>query len=214
MNSDGSNQTRLTNRMGPDVDPDWSPDGTRIVFTGSDGIYVMNADGSNQTRLINMGFYGSGDPAWSPDGSGIALTHNGEIWVVNANGGNLTRLTISTLFEAQMQPSWSPDGTRISYTTIPIFSDQWTQDDEIVVMNADGGHKANLTNTPGVVDARSAWSPDGARIAFASYRDGNNEIYTMNADGGNPTRLTNNLDASNLDPGLAAGGDDDSESNR
>ena len=36
------------------------------------------------------------------------------------------------------------------------------------------------------------WSPDGARIAFVSRRDGNYEIYVMNADGSGQTRLTNN----------------------
>jgi dipeptidyl aminopeptidase/acylaminoacyl peptidase len=36
------------------------------------------------------------------------------------------------------------------------------------------------------------WSPDGAKIAFHSSRDGNFEIYVMNADGSNPTRLTGN----------------------
>ena len=37
-----------------------------------------------------------------------------------------------------------------------------------------------------------SWSPDGTKIAFDSYRDGNIEIYVMNADGSNQTRLTNN----------------------
>jgi Tol biopolymer transport system component len=37
-----------------------------------------------------------------------------------------------------------------------------------------------------------AWSPDGSRIAFESYRDGNFEIYVMNADGSGQTRITNN----------------------
>ena len=36
------------------------------------------------------------------------------------------------------------------------------------------------------------WSPDGARLAFTSGRDGNPEIYVMNADGSAQTRLTNN----------------------
>jgi Tol biopolymer transport system component len=35
-------------------------------------------------------------------------------------------------------------------------------------------------------------SPDGRKVVFTSYRDGNGEIYTMNGDGGNLTRLTNN----------------------
>jgi len=36
------------------------------------------------------------------------------------------------------------------------------------------------------------FSPDGTKIAFESYRDGDFEIYVMNADGSNQTRLTNN----------------------
>ena len=35
-----------------------------------------------------------------------------------------------------------------------------------------------------------AWSPDGAKIAFISDRDGSSEIYIMDADGSNQTRLT------------------------
>jgi TolB protein len=36
-----------------------------------------------------------------------------------------------------------------------------------------------------------AWSPDGARVAFSSTRDGNPEIYIANRDGSNVHRLTN-----------------------
>jgi TolB protein len=36
-----------------------------------------------------------------------------------------------------------------------------------------------------------AWSPDGTRIAFSSYRDGNYELYTMAPDGSDVIRLTN-----------------------
>src|SRR3954451_16005810 len=57
-------------------------------------------------------------------------------------------------------------------------------------MNADGTAQTNLTNNPGG-DATPTWSPDGAKIAFSSDRDGNSEIYTMNADGTGQTRLTN-----------------------
>ena len=35
-----------------------------------------------------------------------------------------------------------------------------------------------------------ARSPDGTRVAFASFRDGDREIYVMDADGGDPVNLT------------------------
>ena len=41
-------------------------------------------------------------------------------------------------------------------------------------------------------DRQPSWSPDGARIAFYSERDGNQEIYVMDADGSNPVNLTSN----------------------
>jgi uncharacterized protein YjdB len=46
--------------------------------------------------------------------------------------------------------------------------------------------------TPDTTSASDpAFSPDGARIAFVSQRDGNAEIYVMNADGTGATRITN-----------------------
>jgi len=57
------------------------------------------------------------------------------------------------------------------------------------VMKADGSGVANLTNHP-AEDWFPAWSPDGRRIAFHSYRDGDAEIYVMNANGSGLTRLT------------------------
>ena len=55
MNADGSGETRLTTNSAHEVDPSWSPDGTRIVFTSSRDmnfeIYVMNTDGTVQTNL-------------------------------------------------------------------------------------------------------------------------------------------------------------------
>ena len=81
MKADGSGQTNITknglpNNFSPDnSSPDWSPDGTKIVFVSRFdigfgfcepgypcGIFVMNADGSNRTRLTE----GGGSPAWQP----------------------------------------------------------------------------------------------------------------------------------------------------
>jgi hypothetical protein len=73
MNADGSNPVDITTSPGGqfDGDPDWSPDGSRFVFTtdrhaGSDlEIYVMNADGSGQTRLTTSAAF-DGLPSWQP----------------------------------------------------------------------------------------------------------------------------------------------------
>ena len=63
MNSDGSEQTRLTDNNAADGNPSWSPDGEKIAFDtdrdsteenfDNDEIYVMNSDGSGVTRLTN-----------------------------------------------------------------------------------------------------------------------------------------------------------------
>jgi len=54
-------------------------------------------------------------------------------------------------------------------------------------------------------DWQPAWSPDGSRIAFSSWRDGHPEIYAMNADGTGVTRLTNNS-AGNGNPAWSPNG--------
>lgn len=85
MDTDGSDQTNLTNGPGvEEMSPDFSPNGTQMCYSGTNsvkgttGIYVMNSDGSNPTRLVD-------DPSrgesawllhcdWSPDGTKIAYT--------------------------------------------------------------------------------------------------------------------------------------------
>jgi Tol biopolymer transport system component len=109
------------------------------------------------------------------------------------DGSDITRLTNHAAEDAR--PAWSPDGARIAFES--------TRDDpspglcapnclyQIYVMNADGSGVTRLTNNQ-ANDLFPAWSPDGARLAFASGRDGNWEIYVMNAGGGGEERLTNN----------------------
>ncbi len=50
MNPDGTNQTNITNNAAADTEPNYSPDGSKIIFTtnrdGNNEIYRMNADGS------------------------------------------------------------------------------------------------------------------------------------------------------------------------
>ncbi len=196
MNSDGSDQTRLTDNPAADSWPSWSPDGRRIAFISPRDdpdpddddpiweIYVMNADGSAQTRLTNDSAWHS-LPRWSPDGRHIAFQSrtdgNWEILVINADGSGQASLTDA----GNAEPSWSPDGRHIAFT-----SDR-DGNTEIYIMNADGSGRTRLTDNA-TSDRFPIWSPDGQRIAFYSYRDENWEIYVMNADGSGQTRLTNN----------------------
>ena len=190
MNTDGSNQTRLTYSGSDDINPEFSPDGSKIAFStvrdGNYEIYVMNADGTHQTRLtINSG--GDTEPTWSPDGSKIAFTSNrdgnSEIYVMNSDGTNQTRLTTNDVIDTGA--SFNPLGDGIIFTT---FRDVGA---EIYKMGVDGSNPTNLTNAAGN-DTEADWSPDGSKIVFRALRDGGMDVYLMNSDGSNQTCLTCN----------------------
>jgi hypothetical protein len=103
MNSNGSEQTRLTDNPANDFYPDWSPDGTKIVFwsdrdgTNNGEIYIMNPDGSEQTRLTDNPTIDT-TPDWSPNGESIIFrrgfeSQNPEIYVMNADGTGQTNIS-------------------------------------------------------------------------------------------------------------------------
>jgi len=78
MDSSGNDLRRLTNHLGKNESPSWSPNDKRIVFvSGRDGgeiaeIYVVDSNGNNLRRLTNhLGKNES--PSWSPDGNRLPL---------------------------------------------------------------------------------------------------------------------------------------------
>jgi len=82
------------------------------------------------------------------------------------------------------------DGTRIAFDTVRDLLTGNNRD--IYTIRADGSDEVRLTSTAGI-DMEPAYSPDGRRIVFISYRDGaanNGEIYIMRADGTDPQRIT------------------------
>jgi Tol biopolymer transport system component len=217
MNADGSKQTKITNLIGWNGHPDWSPDGARIVFeatfSGSSEIYIMNPDGSDTLNVTKHPAFDA-EPRWSPDGTKIAFTSdrdgNYDVFVMNADGSNPVNLSRHDYKD--MHPAWSPDGTKIAFTSDrdhvsaesvpePKFEEMGPTDEyleqtmkakrktDIFVMNADGSEQTNVTKYSNS-DFQPTWSPDGTRIAFISVRNGKRDIFSIKPDGTDLIRIT------------------------
>jgi Tol biopolymer transport system component len=185
-NADGSRLRRLTTRRGPEFDPSWSPDGSKIVYRDSrrginvnDEIYVMNADGSHRRNLTHSP-WSEWSPAWSPDGRLIAF-YSGELFVMRPDGSGQRPVTN---IEGEY-PAWSPDGRRIAFMSAQPNARGGNPNYDVFVVNRDGTGLRQVTNWPGE-DGWPAWSPDGKSIAFTTTRpveSGEPSIWVMRADG-------------------------------
>src|SRR3954447_26232847 len=103
-----------------------------------------------------------------------------DVFVARADGSRVRRLTSAP--GPQFDPGFSPDGRLIAYRD---SRHGINEDDEMWVMDRDGGHAPNPPRDHGN-DWSPAWSPDGRTIAFASTRSGALELWTMAADGRAP----------------------------
>jgi Tol biopolymer transport system component len=168
VDGDGSAPRPLTEGDVHDEDPDWSPDGSSIVFSravrAGGGvtrvIATVPADGGEPTMLLSA-VDDLQEPAWSPDGDRIAFiratyltdsqTLETTAWTMAADGSD-TRLVATLPYLESVE--WHPDGTSL-----------------LVVSGSDGIHLVDLAGggsrsvAPGA--EHPAWSPDGERLYYA-----------------------------------------------
>jgi TolB protein len=211
MDADGRNWVNLTDHPAGDINPKWSPDGTRIAFgsyrRGRWEMFVMDADGSG---IINLGPGMVED--WSPDGTRILYSEpifnfvtTGDLRVMNADGSG--RLKIVEDAAPGWGASWSPDGSRIAFTRTvgPVYCvanptlGTGPREMDIFVIDVDGTGERNVTDKPGR-EWWPSWSPDGTRIVYAEWYAtnafnhpcGSDRLSIINADGTGHTPLTEN----------------------
>jgi tol-pal system beta propeller repeat protein TolB len=204
MDSDGSNQTRLTYNPATDFYPALSTDGQTIVFSSRrDGrfeIYEMSLDGRMLTRLtqeIGSAFA----PTISPDGQLIAFTNvtsgNQSIWLMTRDAEIIKPLTDSA--GEDIDPTWSPDGRFIAFA-----SDRGGGGTQLYIIDLNSLEIRQVTFNVANIGGRNDWSRDGQFLSFYAGEPGSREIYTVNINTGALLQLTNGGD--NLAPSYSPDG--------
>jgi Tol biopolymer transport system component len=124
-NRDGSNPTRLTDPPLYPTSPNWSPDGTQILFSSADAAgspkgYLISSEGGIPRSLIPGNMDEQGNPNWSPDGRKIAF----DSWeTAGENSRHVIRILdlaghqITTLPGEVWSPRWSPDSRFLAALT-------------------------------------------------------------------------------------------------
>ncbi len=132
-------------------------------------------------------------PVWSPDGAQLVFArHEGStifLYVLDVASGEERRLTERN--DPEYDAVFCPvDANRLLFAADHSSPNQG--DIDIDQITRSDGKLQGIVGTEGSLSHEEwpAWSPDGARIAFTSTRDGNQELYVAGADGSSITRLT------------------------
>ncbi|MFP4321011.1 MAG: hypothetical protein ACLFTK_01010 [Anaerolineales bacterium] len=193
IHPDGSGLQRLTNHpQARATAPVYTPDGRQVIFR-------LQTYPARDYTLVRMSVVGSrpqafapaqhalSPPSFAPDGTRMTYIHLHfdpragrdlpEVMVASTQGADARALTNGGI---KYQAQWSPSGEWIAFE----------YDGDIFRVDPAGGRPQQLTYHYSL-DGHPTWSPDGARLAFASSQTGDMEIYHMAANGLNIRRVTN-----------------------
>ena len=195
-------------------DLEFSPDGTRVVFSVqtpiegpafSRNIWVLEV-ATRKLRQFTASSSREGHPHWSPDGEKLAFLSNRsgsmQIHLVRLDGGEARRLTSNpTSVESFV---WSPDGRRIAFVAPdPRTEEERRQEKEIVrfvgmyfyqatrplqlwALDVESGESRKLTRSPWRI-ADSYWEPN------ITWAPGGDLLYVSATNDPLPDLLTNRI---------------------
>ena len=193
MNDDGTDVENLTNSNGYEKFPQFSPDGSFLIYQGWEKgkmdiffLGLLDKNIINITKNIQSNDILSHGNSFAPDGQSIVFTseRSGDrnIFTMKINGDDLTQIT-NNIYD-DYEPIFSPDGQSI------VFTSERDGNKEIYIYSISSKNLKNLTK-----NSDNDWNPrfysDGNNILFQSNRDGNWEIYMMSLNGKNQRNLSN-----------------------
>ncbi len=187
----------LTNKVGDDKYPAWSPNGKWIAWTslGRDDqvpmLYIMNADGTEQRQLSTL--VGERFAAWTLDSdylmyvqiaNDLKMLHMRDKFNSFLDDRKFDQFTVAGRLGLVWEPNVSLDGSMVAYSRIEgsrtnIFTAPFADRGSVITQ---------LTNSG--TDATPFWSPDTKWLLFMTKRDGDEEIYIMDSTGEQETNLT------------------------
>lgn len=222
INPDGTGLQQVTHPPKGVVDdqPDWSKDGSMLVFSSTrdkigrptnsiySAIFSMHADGSGVTRLSPecpspdkvSGCPYDFLPSFSPDGKHVMFTAApGSITVADSDGRNAHVIVRATTPDSghtgytATDPQFSPDGRRFLFVRENRGNLAPKNAQAIFVANAQGKSARRVTPWSLAAGDNPDWSPDGKWILFHSNANSDKQaqIYVVRSNGSGLKQLTN-----------------------